>query len=49
MIGFGIFAFTLSIIYLVSWRTMAKSAGETYTAMNDDDSLVVKKKKSKWE
>ncbi len=52
MITFGIVAFSCCVAYMVYMRTEAEAdvlEGRTYTAMNDQDQLVTRRKRSKWE
>ncbi len=50
MMGFGAFTFVLCISYIIAWSMMSSEQRKTtYTAMDDQDNLVSRKKKSRWE
>ena len=48
MMGFGLCAITFCIGYLAYWKHSWKEA-KVYTAIDDNDSLILKKKKSHWD
>ena len=50
MIAFGIVAFSSCVSYLYYMRKSAAEDGaKTYTALDDQDQLVLRKKRSRWE
>ena len=50
MITFGILAFSSCALYLYNMRMSAAQDGaKTYTALDDEDQLVLRKKRSRWE
>ena len=50
MITFGIIAFSTCIGYIWYMRSVAELDGvKTYTALDDQDQLVLRKKRSRWE
>ena len=50
MISFGIVAFSTCVAYIWYMRSEAAEDGvKTYTALADNDELVLRKKRSRWE
>ena len=50
MITFGILAFSSCVLYLYNMKTSANEDGaKTYTALDDQDQLVLRKKRSRWD
>ena len=50
MIAFGISAFSACVLYLYNMRKNTELNGaKTYTALDDEDQLVLRKKRSRWE
>lgn len=50
MMGFGAFAFTLCVIYMVVWSFTTREARKnTYAALDDEDRIVSRKRKSRWD
>ena len=50
MITFGILAFSSCVLYLYNMRMSASEDGaKTYTALDDQDQLVLRKKRSRWD
>ena len=50
MITFGILAFSSCVLYLYNMRMSAnEDGGKTYTALDDQDQLVLRKKRSRWD
>jgi hypothetical protein len=48
MMIFGACAISLCVSYIAYWRATADNQGQTYTALDDHDQLVTRKKQSKW-
>ena len=50
MITFGILAFSTCVLYIYNMRrSAAEDLANTYTALDDQDQLVLRKKRSRWE
>ena len=50
MITFGILAFSTCVLYIYNMRrSAAEDFANTYTALDDQDQLVLRKKRSRWE